>query len=197
MPDKSKIALGSDWSPSGSKHVWDEFKFAYKYLTSYAASESKLDDEMLDMITVNPAGLLHADKVGAIKTGAFADFVIFNASQRDSHPSCILQNSDDGVIDMVMIGGNPVYFNEMFYEDFRSRKIIYYPEYQLIPESELKSGLRYVLCPSSLNIKLEEDLPALDKIFRDKGQKRSKLFSSCDKDYKDRILELEKAFLPD
>ena len=28
------VALGSDWSPSGSKHVWDEAKFARRYLAA-------------------------------------------------------------------------------------------------------------------------------------------------------------------
>ena len=45
------VALGSDWSPSGSKHVWDEAKFARFY---FDAIGSPVPDELIfQMVTTN------------------------------------------------------------------------------------------------------------------------------------------------
>src|SRR4029453_7960210 len=42
------VALGSDWSPSGSKHAWDEAKFARFYLDAIGSLVS--DQQIFQMV---------------------------------------------------------------------------------------------------------------------------------------------------
>src|SRR6201996_4524476 len=68
------VCLGSDWSPSGSKHVLDELKFA-KY-TSDLLGLGISNDDLFKMVTTNPVKTLGISKTGAIREGYDADLFV-------------------------------------------------------------------------------------------------------------------------
>ena len=70
------IALGSDWSPSGSKHVLDEARMAKFYLSTLDSDVT--NEEIYQMMTVNAAKMIGHPYLGAIKEGNFADLFILD-----------------------------------------------------------------------------------------------------------------------
>lgn len=189
------IALGSDWSPSGSKHVWDECKFAYRYLQKYAKEKDNLEAQVLDMITANPATILGAPKLGSISVGKFADFFILEDKDGKfaDHPVQLLLNKNDSVTKAVVIDGKVIYIDVDLYEklpqSFKSDC------YQRIPQSEgTHSARKYVYVPQKSGIKLDRDIEMLNALFKKKGQIRSKFLSSDDAEYQRRMEKLLKDF---
>ena len=74
------IALGSDWSPSGSKTVWGEDRFAYDLITILDQETDTTRENLLKACTVIPAAILGEDRLGNIREGASADLFILRAN---------------------------------------------------------------------------------------------------------------------
>ncbi|WP_299116378.1 amidohydrolase family protein [uncultured Winogradskyella sp.] len=104
------IVLTSDWSPSGSKHVWDESKYAYEFLTSIQGySDTQAKQMLYGMMTSNAAKCIGKDNVcGKIVQGGWADLFILNAKNPVSsyaNALDILFESDDSQTSGVYTGG--------------------------------------------------------------------------------------------
>ena len=98
------IGLGSDWSPSGSKNVFNEIKIAKLFSKSNGNIFS--DRELLELVTINPARILKWDNVlGSIKPGKRADLLILNGMKGDPYERFI-QRSEKS-ISLVVINGVP------------------------------------------------------------------------------------------
>jgi 5-methylthioadenosine/S-adenosylhomocysteine deaminase len=96
------IALGSDWSPSGSKNLLAELKIA----RLYSKQHGKLftEAELVRMVTSNPARMLKwFTKLGSIEKGKLADFLILRGQAKDSYKKLV--TSDELDVGMVIIGG--------------------------------------------------------------------------------------------
>ncbi len=81
-----RIALGSDWSPSGSKNLLEELKVAY--LVSQEQGDTPLfsNQELVQMVTSNPAAILGWEGVlGTLQKGAKADMLIVYGYQDDPY----------------------------------------------------------------------------------------------------------------
>lgn len=102
-----RICLGSDWSPSGSKHLLGELKVADLY------NSERLDDafdpeEIVRMATSNPAEALGWEKrLGRLKKGLHADFVIVRRRPGDVYRALIESTERD--VELVAINGYPMY----------------------------------------------------------------------------------------
>lgn len=100
------IALGSDWSPSGSKNLLGELKAAKVVSAHFGLGFS--DYDIVSMATRNPAAILKWDgKLGTIAKGNLADLLVVKGSGGDPYGHLIGSREQDIVL--VTIGGRPRY----------------------------------------------------------------------------------------
>lgn len=103
---KLKIALGSDWSPSGSKNLLAELKVAF------AVSEELggvfKPHELVQMVTSAPAEMMKWDAaLGSIEVGKRADFVVTRGKAGDPYLSLVKAQETD--VALVVVNGVPRY----------------------------------------------------------------------------------------
>ena len=84
MADRILVGLGSDWSPSGSKHVWDEAKFARFFLNQVGLPG--FDTLLFSMISATPAYLLGLGQSGRVQGGYYGDLFILRTDSPVSNP---------------------------------------------------------------------------------------------------------------
>lgn len=121
------VCLGSDWAPSGSKHVWDEAKFAQDFAVKYFYDGSlteNINDIFLDMISGIPAQAIGSEKIGEISEGSFADFYIVSKERKIPK-----QDMVEGISDIfkkfsdfesvgTIIGGNLIFGTQELFDAF-------------------------------------------------------------------------------
>ena len=96
------MALGSDWSPSGSKNLLCEMKVAH--LLSESLDGLFSPREIVAMATRNAARIVNWDgAVGSLETGKRADLVVVNGRQGD--PYAHLIGARESSITLVMVDG--------------------------------------------------------------------------------------------
>ena len=100
------MALGPDWSPSGSKNLLGELKIAR--LVSGLGSDSLSDFELLSLATRNAAKILRWDKhVGTLEPGKRADILVVAGDGGDGHAHLFTRSEHD--VELVVINGVPRY----------------------------------------------------------------------------------------
>jgi 5-methylthioadenosine/S-adenosylhomocysteine deaminase len=100
------VALGSDWSPSGSKNLLGELKAARAVSDHFSLGFSDFD--IVAMATSNPARILKWDaRLGTLGPGKFADLLIVDGKTGDPYAHLIKTREED--ILLVTIGGRPRY----------------------------------------------------------------------------------------
>lgn len=83
------IALGTDWSPSGSADMLRELKCA-DYLNANYYEQTFSDRELWQMATENAAVAMGiSDQVGMLKVGQFADLALFEMAGRTPYRAVI------------------------------------------------------------------------------------------------------------
>lgn len=98
------IALGSDWSPSGSKNLLGELKIAR--IVSQHLGGLFSDQELVRMVTSSPARMLGWHPyVGSLEAGKKADLVIIDGIPAD--PYIQLVNAQEDHVLAVVIDGRP------------------------------------------------------------------------------------------
>ena len=130
------IALGSDWSPSGSKTVWDECKFAFNFAPINA-------EDLLRACTLTPARMIANEKIGNIQEDRFADFFILKGMDQETLQSALdlFIEADDSAIEGVIVGGRAIYGEEALLTAFGSGT---YGQY---PGTSEKPSSKYILIP--------------------------------------------------
>ncbi|MBA2781801.1 MAG: amidohydrolase family protein [Actinomycetota bacterium] len=104
-----RIALGSDWSPSGSKSLLGELKVAR--LVADERGIDLPDRELLAMATRDAAGVLKWDQaLGSIEEGKRADFTVLYGRSTDAYAAFLEARETD--IALVVIDGVPRVGNE-------------------------------------------------------------------------------------
>lgn len=98
------MGIGSDWSPSGSKTVWDECKFAYNFAPVNA-------EDLLRASTLTPARMIKNEKAGNIRQGGFADFFILKGMDQVDIASALdlFITAEDSAVEGVVVGGIGIY----------------------------------------------------------------------------------------
>gem|GEM_PF-1556854 len=110
------VALGPDWSPTGSKHMLDEMKIAKRYLEHNKVQISRngslipVSDKMLfEMATINAARALRVDdRLGRIRLGFIADLLLVERLNPGDPYQSLLSASQKEVT-LVVTGGQPLY----------------------------------------------------------------------------------------
>lgn len=98
------MALGSDWSPSGSKNVLGELKMARVWSDRRGGVFSSR--ELVSMVTRNPARILKwQERLGSIRPAARADFLVLEGVTGDVYDDLIEAREDD--VTLVVINGVP------------------------------------------------------------------------------------------
>ncbi len=105
-----RMALSSDWTPSGSINLFREMTCAYDYNQNYLSGHFS-KQELWRMITVNAARALGiSDQVGTIAVGQWADLAVYNAIGKGytSYYDPFIKGGVDDV-SLVLRGGTPLY----------------------------------------------------------------------------------------
>jgi cytosine/adenosine deaminase-related metal-dependent hydrolase len=101
-----RIALGSDWAPSGSKNLLGELKAAHAWVQMKGLPFKERD--LLAMVTRDAAAILHWDKaVGSIAPTLQADLLLVDGTAGD--PYAALFHAPETAVAAVIIGGTPHY----------------------------------------------------------------------------------------
>jgi cytosine/adenosine deaminase-related metal-dependent hydrolase len=104
-----RLCLGSDWSPSGTKHLLGELKVAD--LWNKAQPEPVFtDQELCDLVTCNPGDALALSwhlPVGRIRPGNLADVTVLGRKQADPCRNLIAATERD--VRLVVVGGRARY----------------------------------------------------------------------------------------
>lgn len=99
-----RIALGSDWSPSGSKNLLGELKVAR--IVSEMAGGIFSDRELVAMVTRNPAAILKwQGALGSLEPMKRADLLVLAGTSGDPYSNLIAAR--ETAIRLVMINGVP------------------------------------------------------------------------------------------
>jgi cytosine/adenosine deaminase-related metal-dependent hydrolase len=107
---KLRIALGSDWAPSGTKHVLGELKLADILNKRRFGGQEFTDRELCELVTVNPGAALNrawGDRLGRLKAGYEADLVVVADNRPDPYRNLIEATEKD--IQLVVIRGKAHY----------------------------------------------------------------------------------------
>ena len=100
------IALGPDWSPSGSKNLLGELKLAR--LVDRLDGGELTDFDLLSLATRNAAQILEWDKqLGTIEAGKRADLLVVAGDAGDAHAHLFKCGERD--VELVVISGVPRY----------------------------------------------------------------------------------------
>ena len=100
------MALGPDWSPSGSKNLLGELKIAR--LVSGLGSDGLSDFELLSLATRNAAKILRWDKqLGTVESGKRADLLVVAGDDGDGHAHLFTRSEHD--VELVVLNGVPRY----------------------------------------------------------------------------------------
>ena len=97
-----RIALGSDWSPSGSRNLLGELKIARAQAAIAGANLESAD--IVAMATSTPAQMLGWDEfLGSIERGKYADLIVVRGNIGDVYDQLI--DADEKALRAVVIGG--------------------------------------------------------------------------------------------
>ncbi|MBD0671080.1 hypothetical protein BU198_10280 [Streptomyces sp. CBMA156] len=106
-----RIALGSDWSPSGTKHVLGELKVADGI--NHHDFDGHFDDRALcDMVTANPGDALATawgPQVGRLAAGSSADLLVLERHEPDEDVYRNLVDATERHVLLVVSRGVPRY----------------------------------------------------------------------------------------
>ncbi|PIS11840.1 MAG: hypothetical protein COT73_01800 [Bdellovibrio sp. CG10_big_fil_rev_8_21_14_0_10_47_8] len=107
------VALGADWTPTGSKNLLDELKIARRYLDKMKVSQVEISDrDLVTMATVNAGKALNlGDVVGQVKAGFQADLLLIDPAKLNSwkDPYSALVHAGQQDVDLVVVSGQPLY----------------------------------------------------------------------------------------
>ncbi|MGE4105653.1 MAG: amidohydrolase family protein [Bacteriovoracia bacterium] len=116
------IALGVDWTPTGSKTILDELKIARNYIdrnnnNPKAAKIAINDQQLVEMATVNAAKAMKRQQlIGKVEAGYLADFILVKAT-KGVNPYTKLVKATQADMNLVVVGGQPQYGEEAYIKD--------------------------------------------------------------------------------
>ncbi len=116
-----RLALGSDWLPTGTKGSLEEVKLAAQYIDSVPGLKAQFTDEDLyKMMTENPArmirrwdevstgGKIVEASIGKIKVGSMGSLIATSVFDSNPYTNLVRKVTEES-INLVVVDGNPVY----------------------------------------------------------------------------------------
>ncbi len=101
------IALGTDWTYSGSANMLRELHCADQLNAGYY-DHYFTDRQLWQMATINPAIATHTDQlIGSLEAGKIADVTVFAASPGETYRAVV--DADNQAVVLVMRAGEPLY----------------------------------------------------------------------------------------
>jgi len=180
--------LGSDWSPSGTKHIWDEAKNAKYFFEAIGSIVS--DVQVFQMVTTGAAHCLGIDNIGHIAPGSLADFFILRSPLESDNAMEVFFKTEDRDVRAVIIGGRPIYGARDFFEPFVGLEL------QNLPRVEGTSVKNKILhLPEHVGVQVEGGIDQLEAAFKKFGVLRSNLLVSSDTPYRERMTALRSYML--
>jgi hypothetical protein len=113
------VAIGSDWTPTGSRGVLDELRIARAYVKKLGLSQIVTDEKLYEMATENPAKLLNhyeskagdgRHDLGRIAPDAAGSLVVLSRRQANPYTNFVSATAAD--VNLVVVDGRPVYGEE-------------------------------------------------------------------------------------
>jgi 5-methylthioadenosine/S-adenosylhomocysteine deaminase len=99
------VALGSDWSPSGSKNLLGELKTA-RLTAPLAGAPGLSGADLVAMATITPARMLGwGSHLGSLEVGKKADLIVVDAVTADPYDALI--NATEKTVTLVVVNGVP------------------------------------------------------------------------------------------
>jgi len=116
------LSIGTDSSATGGENILYEMKFDQMvYERMYG--EKLSDEDIVKMVTVNPAKALRQKKMGRVEEGFIADLCVFR--DRGKSPANSLVHAHLRDVLLVVIDGMPVYGDAAYEEVFRALGVEY------------------------------------------------------------------------
>lgn len=102
------LAIGADWSPTGSRNLLGELKIARRYLDKFRI-QGITDKDLVEMATVNAARALKRERViGRVAEGYQADLLLVKKPAR-VNPYTALVRATQADVNLVVVSGQPLY----------------------------------------------------------------------------------------
>lgn len=116
------LALGADWTPTGSKHLLDELKIAKRYLVKNKIKGIS-DKDLVDMATVNAGVALNLGSVlGRVQKGYQADLMLIDpAKLKGADAYARLLNSTQKEVSLVVVSGEAIYGDFKYIDDLAKK----------------------------------------------------------------------------
>ncbi|SMF01600.1 lamin tail domain-containing protein [Pseudobacteriovorax antillogorgiicola] len=163
------IALGTDWTPSGSAHMLRELQCA-DHLNENFFNKSFNDYELWLMATANGASALKMEKeIGRLHKGQWADIAIFKALP-DSNPYRSVIDSDASKTIAVLRAGN------MLYGDAALLAALQGDSCETIPGDVCGVAKRLCYSQEASVLQSEKELTNLSKFMEDVAEKYPMFF---------------------
>ncbi|MCO5143700.1 MAG: amidohydrolase family protein [Oligoflexia bacterium] len=100
------IAIGVDWTPTGSKHILDELNLARRYL-DHIREKSISNKDLVEMATVNAAKALQMEKqIGKVERGYNANLTLLSCK---GDPYDCAVNADQSQVELIVVNGQGLY----------------------------------------------------------------------------------------
>ena len=129
------IAIGSDWSPSGSKTVWDECKSACLFMQKHMKDTDRIIENLLKACTYTAGRMIGHPEAGNIKEGCYADlFILRGKEAADGNVQAALRTfieTDDSGVEAVLVGGKCIYGEDAFLEKMAGKEQAVYGKHKM------------------------------------------------------------------
>lgn len=209
------VALGSDWSPTGSRNLLGELKIAkayLKYIGAFGAGKPFNDQVLVSMVTTRPARMINLENtLGVIRGGAIGDVIVVDRKIPAKNPWEDLVEATEKEVQLVILGGSPVLGDSLYMQPVQDKVSIPMAEdstcgfsksfawssdiYEAGPADRIKAPLS----PSEVHDKLSTLRAAFEKTIKRNPRKKDMvlagidpLFNCEDQAYSDYV----KAFIP-
>ena len=154
-----RVGLAPDWTITGSSNLLDELHYAAQWNADHFSGRLT-DQQLVDMVTTTAAQIAGIDdEVGAVQEGLYADLLIIRGNREDPYRALIQAQAGD--VQLVLIGGQPIYgapaFMEMFWTapELDQVNVDSQPKMVRLPQgrfSELASELQSVLASQGTSL---------------------------------------------
>jgi hypothetical protein len=119
-----RLAIGSDWVPTGTKSVLEEIKLAARYVDRTPTRDGKrklnsifTDEYLYKMMTENSAQMINhwgtapgEAGVGQLAPGAMGSVIAVSISNPNPYTN-LVRNATEREVNLVVVDGNPIYGN--------------------------------------------------------------------------------------